>query len=61
MSVEIKITGADAQKLRQWHDGNGADARLSESIAKSVLEQYIRDTGSPNGAEIACGEKFYVK
>jgi hypothetical protein len=60
--VEINAMGVDAAKLRQFQSENCAHARASESLSKSVLERHVRDTGEcPNGAEIACGEKFFVK
>jgi len=60
--LEINATGVEAEKLRQFQRENCAHARSVESLSKSVVEQHVRDTGEcPNGAEIACGEKFFVK
>jgi len=62
IALEINATGDDAEQLRRWHRENRSHASVSESICKSVLEQHLSTTGEcPNGAEIATGEKFFVK
>ena len=60
--VEISATGAVAETLWQFGQENCTDAKVSESFSKTILEQHVRNTGEcPSGAEIVCGEKFFVK
>ena len=60
--VEIKALGGEAEQLRRWQREHCPHAKVSEELAKSVLEQHVRNTGEcPDGAEIAENEKFFVK
>lgn len=60
--VEIKTFGVEAEQLRRWQREHCPHAKVSEELAKSVLEQHVRNTGEcPDGAEIAVTENFFVK
>ena len=60
--AEVRATGGEAARLRDWVRQNCPSAAIKLGVVKSVLDDHFRQSGEcPSGTECVMGEKFFIR
>lgn len=60
--AEVRVTGGETARLRDWVRQNCPSAAITMGVVKSVVDDHFRRSGEfPSGTECVTGEKFFIR